>query len=525
MYNDELRCSRSEALLIQATLRELHHLLSDTEKLKKRYKLDLCRKDEDSIDQSTLEGLSAVSGSLNDIRMVSPEEHHQIAKRAKAITNASNLPKRLFWAACDRENMREMVQAAHGFIDQLTSHLEQQHQREIRRKLDTSILTNVELTSRVDGLNSLMDALTSGLNGMSKASRTAITDDIEQTIQTKTLRLELGITDDEQGMQKPASTSEKTPINLDPNQLKRPDESDSPGAREIATYDSDKVYVEWKTIRDRRHIRKLKPRIQALCRLLRAPKSPGFRALKCRGLIELVGKDMFGMVYELPEQAAGGGFSYRLRDTFGFSPCRPSASRRRGLALDLSTALMLLHTAGWVHKGIRSSNVLYFRPTPPALPDDTDEILRDPWLMGYEYARFDNPEMLSELQSAQPGVDVYRHPDLLGGEPCSFTKVHDVYALGLLLLEIGFWCPLTKIIKNLVDIEHNPAPSAFFGIRDFILGNSPLGKEHFIVQQLRFYMGDAYTEVVKKCIEGEGFEDTVQPFQSMVVQALADMDL
>ena len=525
LIEDNLRCTRNEAILIQNTLYELQSLLSDTEKLKKRYKLDLRHKDHTSISRLELDGAMDETETFARTSIITAEERASILRRMKLVKNASVLPKRLFWAACDKENMRDMVQAAHGFIDQLSSHLEQQQQRQIQSKLDTAVLTNIDLTSRVEDLASLMTALNAGLNGQPHVARDAGSNNLENIIQTKTLRLELGVSDDDSISKKSTSTSEDAPINLDPGKLKRSNDSESPPAREIAVYGADNVYVEWKTIKDRRQIRKLKPRIQALCKLLRAPKSHGFRALKCRGLIELVGKDVFGMVYDFPKEAAGGSGQYRLRDAYGFAPCRPSASSRKRLALELSTTVLLLHTAGWVHKGIRSANILYFKSQLPNLPDDTDEILKEPWLMGYEYARFDNPDMMSELQSSEPGVDIYRHPDILGGEPCSFMKEHDIYAFGLVLLEIGFWCPLVKIIKGLVDVEKEPASSAFFEIKDFVLGNTAIGKENFILQQLRFYMGDVYADIVKKCLEGEGFEDSVASFKQTVVQVLADMIL
>ena len=421
--------------------------------------------------------------------------------------------------------MREMVQEAHGFIDQLSSHLAQQQQRQIQSQLDSAILTNIELTSRIDDLASLMTALSAGMSGHAQKTQDNASKDFANLIQTKTLRLQLGVSDDDDALKKTASSFEDVPINLDVGLLSRNNESGTPPAREIATFGSDKVYVEWKTIKDRRQIRKLKPRIQALCRLLRAPKSPGFHALRCRGLVEIVGKDIFGMVYDFPEGATGGSGQYRLRDTFGFAPFRPSASSRRRLAFELSSTVLLLHTAGWVHKGIRSANVLYFRPQLPNLPEDTDRTLEEPWLMGYEYARFDNPDMMSELQSSEPGVDIYRHPDILGGEPCSFTKNHDVYALGLVLLEIGFWCPLVKIIRGLVDVEKEPASSAFFEIQDFILGKSSVGRDHFVLQQLRYSMGDVYAAVVRRCLEGEGFENSVLPFKEAVVHVLADFQM
>ncbi|KAF4540152.1 Het-s domain protein [Lasiodiplodia theobromae] len=35
--------------------------------------------------------------------------------------------------------------------------------------------------------------------------------------------------------------------------------------------------------------------------------------------------------------------------------------------------------------------------------------------------------------------NLYRHPDRQGRPKTSFSKLHDIYALGVVLLEIGLW--------------------------------------------------------------------------------------
>ena len=522
LLEDNLRCTKNEAQLIQATLHELRELLSDTDKMKKRYKLDL-RQKEIETKQTTSNGDEGNISTFSLASMISVEERAAITKRAEAIKKGTSLPKRLFWAACDKDHMREMVQAAHGFIDHLASHLEHEHQRQIQKKLETAMMNNIEIANRIDDLSSLMIALSAD-SQQSKSARSVAVDDLDDILKTKTLRLKLGLSDEVEGFEKTlTSIPGDTPINLDVTQLKRRGEDDTYKGPEMANWNGQSVYVEWKVVKDRRQIRKLKPRIQALCRLLRAAKSPGFRALKCLGLIEVVGHDVFGMVFAVPVHVSKGGRHYTLRTAFDFAPCRPSASSRHRLAVELCTTLLLVHTAGWVHKGIRSSNVLYFRQALPELPLAADKVVEEAWLMGYEYARFDNPEMMSELQSSETMVDMYRHPDLLGGEPCSFEKQHDIYALGLVLLEIGFWCPLAKILKGLGEFEQGTPNTVIFDIQDFLLGKTTLGRDFYILQQLRFYMGDIYAGVVQSCLEGEKFDDSIVVFKETVVEVLADL--
>ena len=521
LIEDNLRCTKNEAQLIQATLHELRELLSDTEKMKKRYNLDLRQKDVET-KQMISKGDEGNISTFSLASMISMEERAAITKRADAIKKGTSLPKRLFWAACDKDHMREMVQAAHGFIDHLASHLEHEHQSQIKKKLETAVMNNIELANRIDDLTSLMIALSANSQQTESTHSVAI-DDLDDILKTKTLRLKLGLSDEVEGFEKTlTSIPGDAPIDLDMAQLKRRGEDDTYKGPEMANWNGQSVYVEWKVVKDRRQIRKLKPRIQALCRLLRAAKSPGFRALRCLGLFEVVGQEVFGMVFAVPAHVSNGGHHYTLRTAFDLAPCRPSASSRHRLAVELCTTLLLVHTAGWVHKGIRSSNILYFRPKMPELPLEADKVVEEAWLMGYEYARFDNPEMMSELQSSETIVDMYRHPDLLGGEPCSFEKQHDIYALGLVLLEIGFWCPLAKILKGLGEFEQGTPNAAVFDIPDFVLGRTTLGREYYILQQLRFYMGKIYAGVVQSCLEGEKFDDSIVVFKETVVEVLAD---
>lgn len=62
--------------------------------------------------------------------------------------------------------------------------------------------------------------------------------------------------------------------------------------------------------------------------------------------------------------------------------------------------------------------------------------LSEPWVLGFEFSR---PETyFSNGQSdACPRRDVYRHPDRQQDPSTVFTKIHDIYALGVVLLEIG----------------------------------------------------------------------------------------
>ncbi|KAF2191976.1 hypothetical protein K469DRAFT_696045 [Zopfia rhizophila CBS 207.26] len=105
------------------------------------------------------------------------------------------------------------------------------------------------------------------------------------------------------------------------------------------------------------------------------------------------------------------------------------------LAYELSLSLCLLHTAGWLHKGIRSESVLLLEDQKPSYSD-----AGHPYLLGFEYSRPDNAKAYSDqILYPTSRSNMYRHPRAQGPARDRFSRLHDIYALGVVLLEIGFW--------------------------------------------------------------------------------------
>lgn len=507
LYNDNLRCSPKELALIHGTLGEIEASFSDTGHLKAHYKLDLrpstpevssrvpadARQTVDAIGDDTVEEIL--------IRKVPQEERVDLLLRAKLIKSANALPKRLFWAKCDKDNFHALVKDLHKYIDQLDRFLDAKVQTEMRENLQKVAAKAVEMEQHIPGLLRLAETLKlaegvrDGRNTDSvvdlpsiahiKAQRMALGIDLEHDMTTgaKTPRPEQGTSEDSltrRTGQVSLTASATESIVLRSHDLVRTDENvKMDPSMEFATYEKQTVFVEWKDVKKSTNIRKLKPRVQNLGRLLKAAKSPSFRSLHCRGVVELIGRNRFGLVSDIPEGFGNGGTSMPLLICLMWSHgIRPSATFRKDLACSLSETMLYLHLTGWVHKGIRSENIRFFFPKPPPTTSGVFESSQPlgPYLMGYEYARFDSPSEMSEVQSASPQVDVYRHPALLDAEPCTFTREYDVYALGLVLLELGFWRPLAAIIKPFVDIEQEPHDPRVRGLQGYLLGWSDDGK-------------------------------------------------
>jgi serine/threonine protein kinase len=169
----------------------------------------------------------------------------------------------------------------------------------------------------------------------------------------------------------------------------------------------------------------------------------------------------------------------------------PSLTARFNLAAKLANTVLYLHSAGWLHKNLRSENIVFF------LPDSDLPTLSSPYVMGYQLARIDCNNELTEEAPHHWEADMYRHPETLSRARRSrFGGRFDVYSLGMVLLELAYWYPLTKIFDKVINPK-NCNLSQIQGLQDTVLSEGA-----GYLAQVRFRMGDTYCEVVKACISG-----------------------
>jgi hypothetical protein len=142
-----------------------------------------------------------------------------------------------------------------------------------------------------------------------------------------------------------------------------------------------------------------------------------------------------------------------LTDVLALNTMTPSLNDRIGLSIALVETILQLHTSGWLHKGVRSDNILFF----PQKESGAD--ITRPFLEGYEYARADNPSDMTESPALQQEANLYRHPALLRRDRESFRKAFDLYALGCVLIEIGLWSGLTTVLLHFLRKEKTDAKS------------------------------------------------------------------
>jgi hypothetical protein len=147
-----------------------------------------------------------------------------------------------------------------------------------------------------------------------------------------------------------------------------------------------------------------------------------------------------------------------------------------------------------VHKDIRPETTLIFR-------DDTGAAgaIGPALLAGFAHMR-----VADGITSRQGGSEwtsnLYHHPRRQGEAPQdSFIMQHDIYSLGVCLLEIGLW---TSFVSH---EDENVHPSEALGLQldNPVLYSPESLKNHLVSlaqERLPRLMGSRYTEVVVTCL-------------------------
>jgi hypothetical protein len=160
---------------------------------------------------------------------------------------------------------------------------------------------------------------------------------------------------------------------------------------------------------------------------LQAVEPDAFGILQCYDVVKTTdsSKNMisFEIVFEVPAASAGQPLSLRgqLASSIG-----PTLTERMKLARQLAAAVSHINNYEFVHKNIRPENLIGFN------------------LIGFQQVRTVNDQTYSRGDDAWDR-DLYRHPDRQGQNPQEKYNIsHNMYSLGVCLLEIGVWSPFVE---------------------------------------------------------------------------------
>ncbi|RSL86509.1 hypothetical protein CEP51_002759 [Fusarium floridanum] len=198
-------------------------------------------------------------------------------------------------------------------------------------------------------------------------------------------------------------------------------------------------------------------RIKNLARLLKkSSRLEDLRTLHCIGVVSRDGLSddevRYGIIFRMPSKR------YTTLKAILEGP-------QDGIFLDdwfkvarsVTRAVLCLHLAGWLHKGLRSENILYFTE------DDGIISYEEPYLAGFEYSREISAPGQTEGVTDDLEANLYRHVEVQGlpeeaenaeeGESADskgrtpFAMKHDIYSVGILLLELGLQKPVIQLYE------------------------------------------------------------------------------
>ncbi|QRW12923.1 hypothetical protein RhiLY_11922 [Ceratobasidium sp. AG-Ba] len=176
-------------------------------------------------------------------------------------------------------------------------------------------------------------------------------------------------------------------------------------------------------------------------------------------------------------------------------PKQPLTSRLR-LAKEVAHAVLFVHIGGLVHKNIHPGTILISSAANAWGPGAVDCILGRAFLVGFIESRG-----VRHWSAPPPGStddwsrSIYKHPNRKETDLYTrYDMLHDIYALGVVLLEIGTWESILKLFRreNIFSLSVDKIPEDAAQMKADIIRHARA--------TLPLCMGNLYTEVVVDCL-------------------------
>jgi hypothetical protein len=256
-----------------------------------------------------------------------------------------------------------------------------------------------------------------------------------------------------------------------------------------------------------------------------------FGLLSCKGVMYPDPKQRdpaFQFVLRIPQ---GMEVLQSLRQLLLNSDEHISLSRKFRIAVELAKSVSSVHMFNFVHKSLRPESVLCF--------EDPQSSQSRTFLVGFDGFRSADggTNLIGDIDWDK---NVYRHPLRQGNHPVeAFKMQHDIYSLGVCLLEVGLWQSFVgyspgavrpqactsqvytdftawlqktrEITASATSAQNSFLNAVAFRLRDYLV---ELAKE-----KLPHRMGDQFTEIVLTCLTCLDDSDDGQQAQAVVTSS------
>ncbi|KAH6909758.1 hypothetical protein BKA70DRAFT_1274693 [Coprinopsis sp. MPI-PUGE-AT-0042] len=286
------------------------------------------------------------------------------------------------------------------------------------------------------------------------------------------------------------------------------------GDRSIIRFEDHIVLVEYRYLeaRSSQETAEAIADVHKLASVLANVDEEAMHILRCLGTADQLNADRIALLYRIPQPPMAGA-KWTLHDALRTSE-KPPLDVRIRYALEICEAVMYTHAAGLVHKLIYPGNILLF-------PSQESSHRKSIFLAGFDASRLQDLAAYSQ-QAAEtdPVKRLYQHPERhspnVEGKVARFGLRHDMYSVGVVLLEVGMWRPLGKINDKLDQLARN------FDARK--LHNRLLEA----ARRLSFQGGSKYANAVLCCLQdtvsqNDTQEEIKRTFLEKVVQSMKEI--
>ncbi|KAK3379348.1 prion-inhibition and propagation-domain-containing protein [Lasiosphaeria ovina] len=434
--------------------------------------------------------------------------------------------KRLRWVSFDKVAFELLLSRFSALNDNMTDILDARMQVEIHHTVQDTNRGVLQLHRKITDLSRLVMALNVKLEAssppmvspMSATQKRANADGLQllsqlakfkafnQSIESDKKRpwdeatamcLDLGGPSEQKSL-----LLDRSMVEIDPTA----EEADLPRCEAILTlpgHGRKKVWIEWKEY-ERQRPQDLSPpkdvifeRVRKLAALLNhTPKPEAFRTPHCIGFFDrastggIVDQDedslnnRLGLVFERPQDDSlhTSMPPISLRELLQTTR-KPRVTERIKLAHAISNCLLYLHAVNWLHKGLRSHNIVFFRTAKGHVD------YAKPYLSGFDFSRPAPADEMTEVPVDSPEYNLYRHPFAQSTNPVDrerFKRSFDIYSLGVLFVEMAHW----KTVDVILGPGLNP-----LRVREKLLAENQ-------IEELGACMGGVYEDAARKCIVG-----------------------
>ncbi len=261
-----------------------------------------------------------------------------------------------------------------------------------------------------------------------------------------------------------------------------------------------RVIIDYIPVRKQADLDTVTKDIRNLARILSKIDPALFGLLSCQGVLKVRDPSTekitgFDFVFSIPAELSQT-VPRSLRSILLDEKTKYPLNERFHLAVSLARSIVFLHSSSFVHKSISPENIIVLQ-----LSQDR---LGTPYLVGFERFR------LAEGRTYMSGdvlweKNLYRHPRRQGLYPeDQYTMLHDIYSVGICLLEIGLWSSFVNYSKEQKPVGPGPELpiSGFIGTKDQrkAAGDIKTVLVEMARSRLPNLMGQIYTDIVVSCL-------------------------